>query len=358
MRATKHTRPRERFLALLCLISLLCSACLADVADVGSPDRAHAAAPTTATPSTPTTPTSPSPSIAICAVVKDDADHVLEWVEHHLWLGVERLYVFDDGSPQPLARALHRFGPQKVVVLPVPPNASSDSTFAASPQGLAYNACIARYCGRHDYMAFIDADEFIMVNDTAARGVGAREGQSLPGRWQARRDHHHDRRHPPPRSLPSFIGQHFDRQTTAGVLMNWVVFAGGHVSKPAGGILRNYVRCLPRAHPKSRVVKTLASCAFVSGAANPHTMVYGGGHGAAAEVDEWGAPLGHDGTYAERAASPPPHRLFLQHYMFKSEQEAAAKLRAGSGSGWRKTEEYYREVVEAASERCEFAVGL
>ena len=50
------------------------------------------------------------------------------------------------------------------MILHVPANLSRAS-FAASPQGAACSVYITRICGRHDYMAFIDSDEFIVINE-------------------------------------------------------------------------------------------------------------------------------------------------------------------------------------------------
>ncbi|MFG1358490.1 glycosyltransferase family 2 protein [Xanthobacter pseudotagetidis] len=36
--------------------------------------------------------------IAICAIVRDEAPYVLEWVAHHRALGFDHIFVFDNES--------------------------------------------------------------------------------------------------------------------------------------------------------------------------------------------------------------------------------------------------------------------
>ena len=40
--------------------------------------------------------------LALCLIVKDEGEYLLEWVEHYLSLGASRVYVFDQGSHPPL----------------------------------------------------------------------------------------------------------------------------------------------------------------------------------------------------------------------------------------------------------------
>lgn len=299
------------------------------------------------------------PSTAICAVIKDDPAYVTEWVEYHLWLGVDRLYILDDASPVPLARVLSPFvaaGRVAMMTPPVLPNVTRTS-YADSPQGRGYNACIQHACAQHDYMAFIDSDEFIIVEDGEGQEVSMRPSRG-GARWAWRALTHralaHHRRNQTPH-LGAFLARHFTTSHTSGILLNWVVFAGGHARRPSGGILRNYQNCLPANHTKSHAVKTLANCAYVTGSDNPHTLVYGRAPAGAREVDEWGQPATHDGTYTRDASHT---RLFLHHYMFKSADDAAVKLRVGAGSGMKKSEAYYRGILADATQTCSGAREL
>ena len=43
----------------------------------------------------------------MCLVVKDEAQDVVEWIEHHQALGVGKFYIFDHGSTTPLLKQLY-----------------------------------------------------------------------------------------------------------------------------------------------------------------------------------------------------------------------------------------------------------
>lgn len=37
-------------------------------------------------------------SISICAIFKDEAPYLAEWLEHHLKIGIEHFYMYDNNS--------------------------------------------------------------------------------------------------------------------------------------------------------------------------------------------------------------------------------------------------------------------
>lgn len=45
-------------------------------------------------------PRSHANDFAVCAALKDRPEYVLEWVEYHLTLGVQKLYLFDTDNPK------------------------------------------------------------------------------------------------------------------------------------------------------------------------------------------------------------------------------------------------------------------
>lgn len=44
--------------------------------------------------------------VALCTMTRDQHDDLLEWVEHHLSMGVRRIYLYDDKSTPPLLARL------------------------------------------------------------------------------------------------------------------------------------------------------------------------------------------------------------------------------------------------------------
>lgn len=88
-------------------------------------------------------------SIALCLFHKDENSYLPEWFEHHRALGVGRFYVYDNGSAEPPAAA-----PDVTVV-----DFAHDD--AVGKQMRAYHACHERFRHRHEWIGFLDTDEFV-----------------------------------------------------------------------------------------------------------------------------------------------------------------------------------------------------
>ena len=53
--------------------------------------------------------------------------------------------------------------------------------------------------------------------------------------------------------------------------MHWVIFgSSGHASKPPGGVLRSYHRCLPLRHAQHQLVKSIMRPGCAERAEGPH----------------------------------------------------------------------------------------
>lgn len=100
--------------------------------------------------------------IAIVCIVKNEVDYMLEWIAYHRSvLDVTDFIVADnvsnDGTTQ-LLEALDQAGLIKRIHFP-------RVDIEKGIQADAYNHILKKYGGKYDYLAFIDADEFI-VNKT------------------------------------------------------------------------------------------------------------------------------------------------------------------------------------------------
>ena len=95
--------------------------------------------------------------IAIAAILKNEAPYILEWVAYHRVVGVDRFFVADndsdDGSTQLLA-ALDAASVISHIPFPNVPN--------KPPQLAAYAEIMRRHNGDADWIAFVDADEFLL----------------------------------------------------------------------------------------------------------------------------------------------------------------------------------------------------
>jgi len=99
--------------------------------------------------------------VALCAIFKNEAPYVLEWIAHHRLIGITDFYVADnistDGCSE-LLNSLHNDG--QITCLPWP------TSPGVKPQLPAYEklAELAKKDGI-DWALFIDADEFVILDD-------------------------------------------------------------------------------------------------------------------------------------------------------------------------------------------------
>ena len=104
-----------------------------------------------------------APRIALCAIVRNEIRSLVEWLAHYKVLGVDDFLIYDNDSTDgtsDLLRALDEAG--EVVHLDWP------HAVGARPQRLAYEH--ARKHSDADWLAFFDADEFLVLHQDASIG--------------------------------------------------------------------------------------------------------------------------------------------------------------------------------------------
>ena len=100
------------------------------------------------------------PSAAICTIQKGGLYYIDEWVDYHLAIGFEQIFVYDNSEDFELKDWASSRNPNQVVVYDYPQGG----------QRAAYWDCISRIRNRrsHDWIAFIDLDEFIVLKKHAS----------------------------------------------------------------------------------------------------------------------------------------------------------------------------------------------
>jgi hypothetical protein len=172
--------------------------------------------------------------LAIGAIVKNEAPYLLEWVAYHRVLGVDRFFIADNRSEDgttPLLAGLHTIG--------VVDHFDFPGSAGRPPQLPAYAQIMARFRGEADWIAFIDADEFIMPMDGA---------QSL-------------------RPFFSALGP-----TVGAVALNWAIYGSSNRIEPSEGmVIERFTRRARKDHSTNLHYKTiLRSDVFRGVASNPH----------------------------------------------------------------------------------------
>jgi hypothetical protein len=229
----------------------------------------------------------PKYELAVCAIFKNEAPYLREWVGFHQAQGVGRFWLYDNRSTNDWQTALQGFDGVEVTDWPAVPGQFS-----------AYSDCLKRHRTDARWIAFIDLDEFLY----------SPTGRSLTD------------------VLRRFSG-------VSGVAVNWRVYGhNGYTERPAGPVLENYTWRASDHHPSNRHVKTIANPRKTSTwVENPHFFRH------------YGTPVGenHDPVTSPFRSPPTASLLRINHYCLKSLADIewrAGRLRADGLRVWGRDE--------------------
>lgn len=127
-------------------------------------------------------------ALSVCAIFRNEAPYLKEWIEYHRIVGVEHFYLFnhmsDDSSEEVLA---HYIDEGIVELFDWPIEIQSHRHWIVEIQGKAYTKIAHERKGESKWIAFIDTDEFIVpVQKDDLREV-LQEYEQFPGlcvHWQ------------------------------------------------------------------------------------------------------------------------------------------------------------------------------
>src|SRR5207253_5704404 len=99
--------------------------------------------------------------LSICAIFKDDAKYLPEWIEFHENQGVEHFYLYDNGSTDNPESFLNPYIQKGLVEIIDWKFEHQDQSKWNGIQTLAYMDCIIRIRENDKWCAFLDTDEFL-----------------------------------------------------------------------------------------------------------------------------------------------------------------------------------------------------
>jgi hypothetical protein len=224
--------------------------------------------------------------LSICAIYRDEAQYLREWVEFHRLIGAERFFLYNNLSTDTHLGVLAPYLEDGTVVLHQWPGPNA--------QLPAYEHCLEDHRHESRWIAFLDIDEFLFspTGDRVSEVLVDYEG------WPA-------------------------------VGVNWAMFGtSGHRTKPPGLVIENYVRRVTDAN-LNRHIKSIVDPKRTVGCGddpfpNPHSFVYRDGNA----VDENRCLL--EGPWSDSVSFA---RLRINHYWTKSEAEARTKFEKGRADG-------------------------
>lgn len=100
--------------------------------------------------------------VAACLFFQNEAPYLKEWIEYHRTIGVEHFYLFNNESTDDYVQVLAPYIKQGIVELKNIHGFSSNFKEQLDHQYTAYREALRVAKGKVKWLAFIDADEFIL----------------------------------------------------------------------------------------------------------------------------------------------------------------------------------------------------
>ncbi len=229
--------------------------------------------------------TTPGAYLAICAIVRNEAPYIREWLSYHYAAGVERFVIFHNASTDATLETIRAWPNAHLVTL-------IDWPERDRPQIGAYETMLRAHRGVAEWCAFIDVDEFLCPKG--------------------------------PRSVPDILR---DLPAACGALyVHWMFFgSSGLETRPDGPVTEAFIRRAHAGFGPNRIGKTILRLATATRVINPHMIGTSGQflNDAGEAIDQGG-----DGSQAR----PSHARLALHHYFTKTLGEWQVRRAGGRPS--------------------------
>ncbi len=226
--------------------------------------------------------------LAICAIFKNEALYIKEWIDYHHLMGVQKFFLFNHESTDNFLSVLAPYMYKGLV--------ECVDVYGECPQVPAYNACLEQHRMDVKWLAFIDVDEFIVPTKD--------------------------------KNILDFLANFED---FPGVGINWVMFdSNGHITRPKGSVLENYTRCHGNYNDDTNhIIKSIVQpCKVVKMII--HHAIYANNKYAVTEqkkeiLGTWTKRLG-EFEFTEKVSI---EKIRINHYFSKSYEDLVVKIARG-----------------------------
>lgn len=148
-------------------------------------------------------------NVAICTCIKDEHLYLAEWIEWHRAKGFDHIYLFEDNGSKPHNEIVAKY--DFVTLLPI--DVVNDEPDTIEGRQRKMSSYSIRHFTQYDWLAFIDADEFVDF-----------EGEYDLERLLAEYDEY------------------------PAVMLSWMLYnANGRIEKPNCGVIEAYPQAQPNA---------------------------------------------------------------------------------------------------------------
>ncbi|NEP78864.1 MAG: glycosyltransferase family 92 protein [Okeania sp. SIO3B3] len=219
--------------------------------------------------------------LSICAIMKNEGEYLVEWLEFHNLVGVERFYLYNNNSTDNTVDILDIYTDRGKVIW-------HDWPLQVDQQSKAYIHCLENYTTETEWIAFIDLDEFLFPT----------EKDNLQ------------------EILEEFVGY-------PGIGVNWLNFGpSGHEKQPEGLQIENYTRRSKASFPGNKHIKSIVRPEKAIAPLNPHQFSYIDGLLAVTE--------NYQQINGFETEIHSVEKLRINHYTTRSKEESRKKMMRGT----------------------------
>lgn len=223
---------------------------------------------------------------AICVIIKDENEYLDEWLTHHLNLGIDEIFLYEDNGSKSHSDIIKPYG-NRVHLIPI------DDIYKNNPkpehsrnQINLFNWFPMEFKNKFDWVLFIDLDEFLILKQP----------------------------------LHDLLKEYDDKP---GILIQWKWFgASGHIFKPVGKVMDNFTKQTTTTFDYYWSYKSFINCKLFKKWKKDIHEVEGG----VFPLTKWGG-----------------HKAHINHYFTKSWEEWKTKIldRGDAMPGHRKIDEFF-----------------
>lgn len=181
--------------------------------------------------------------VSICAIFKNEAPYLKEWIEFHKIQGVEHFYLYNNDSSDHYLEILQPYINSRCVSLVDWPYTYEfgETNAWLDLQRAAYVHCLKGCKSEPSWVAFIDLDEFLFC--------------------------------PNGMSLKEFLRPY---QRYGGVCVNWLMFGTSEIEEipPGQTMIENLIHCAPLEEARHLRGKSIVQPKYVNGCLDAHTFSF------------------------------------------------------------------------------------
>lgn len=180
-------------------------------------------------------------NLAICAIFRDDAPYLQEWIEFHRLVGVDHFFLYNHMSEDNFKDVLQSYIDEGIVELVNWSFPITETRKWVFIQTGAYNDAIAKHKNAAKWIAFIDTDEFLFATECD--------------------------------NLVDFLKNY---EEEGGLAVNWQTFGTSHIAKIPDGqlMIETLLYKAEKDFKGNKHVKSIVNPRKVAHFGNPHYAYY------------------------------------------------------------------------------------